>query len=386
MPITGTYIDIPFASSGSVTAVPDAVQGDGSVSFTQGYGPNYELPQGSPGALNVENVKMNYLFNLLTTTTQNWQQFTTASWITHAENGGSAFSYAKYALVLYTDGHVYESLVGSNTTDPVNDGINWTIVDSSNQRITLGSDKTFYISTTGNDTTGNGTSGTPWATLNKAWTTLANSYDLNGNTATIQMADGTYTGLNVTLPINGFVIINGNSVTPTNVVVSGGSSSAIAVYGTNGPTNITVQNFQVLSTSQNGLFAENWGYIKIGVGMVFGTCGIAHIASDGTSQITVANGYTISGNAAYHWYCIYQSIIYINGKTITLTGTPAFSTAFAFSSECSTIDCASITFSGSATGSRYSASTNGVITTSGGGSTYLPGNSSGTTSTGGQYV
>jgi hypothetical protein len=44
-----------------------------------------------------------------------------------------------------------------------------------------------------------------------------------------------------------------------------------------------------------------------------------------------------------------------------------------------------VTYSGAATGSRYGAALNGVIQTNGGGATYFPGNSAGSTSVGGQY-
>lgn len=132
MPVTSqTYIDIPFAASGSVTQVPDAVQGDGSVSFSQGYGANYTLAQGSPGSLNVEEVKMNYLFNLITTVLQKYQQQTIAPWIPTAANNGTPYPYSQYSLVMYTNGIAYISLVNSNTVLPGSDSTKW-------QPITLG--------------------------------------------------------------------------------------------------------------------------------------------------------------------------------------------------------------------------------------------------------
>ena len=44
------------------------------------------------------------------------------------------------------------------------------------------------------------------------------------------------------------------------------------------------------------------------------------------------------------------------------------------------------TFVGSATGARYSVALNGVIQTTGAGASYLPGNSAGSSATGGQYA
>ena len=389
MPITGTYIDIPFASSGSVTPIPDGIQGDGSVSFTQGYGPNYVLPQGSPGALNVENVKMNYLFNLLTTTTQQWQQFTTAPWITHAQNGGSAFSYSKYATVLYTDGHVYESLVNTNTTDPVNDGVHWVIVDSSNQRIALGANTTFYVATTGNDSTGNGTSGTPWLTIQHAINVLNSKYDLAGYTATINVADGTYTTpIVLTTPFVGGsvknVVINGNSVTPSNVIIS--TTSADCINVSNIGVSIYVQNLKLQTTTGGScLFAQYGGTIWY-KNIVFGACAANQISAFAGSPVLADGNYSISGSAQCHINTNGSSQVSTGSVTVTITGTPAFSIAFASVGTTSVYGAQSATFSGSATGVRYVLASNGVIYTNGAGATFLPGNSSGTTATGGQYV
>ena len=133
MPVTGqTYIDVAFASSGSTTQVPDAIQGDGSVSFTVGYGANYTLAQGSPGSLNVEEVKMNYLLNLITTVLQTYQQQTIAPWIpSAATSNGSPYPYSQYSLTRFTNGIAYISLVNSNTVLPGSDSTKW-------QPITLG--------------------------------------------------------------------------------------------------------------------------------------------------------------------------------------------------------------------------------------------------------
>lgn len=76
----------------------------------------------------------------------------------------------------------------------------------------------------------------------------------------------------------------------------------------------------------------------------------------------------------------------LDGITVTLSGTPAFSVAFATASRAGVVQVNANTYSGSATGTRYAASTNGVIfTNTGGSATYLPGNGAGTTATGGQY-
>jgi hypothetical protein len=73
--------------------------------------------------------------------------------------------------------------------------------------------------------------------------------------------------------------------------------------------------------------------------------------------------------------------------TITLSGTPAWASAGCAAGDCGTIFfIGGSAFSGSATGKRYNAVSNGVVDTQGGGASFIPGNSAGATATGGQYL
>jgi hypothetical protein len=56
----------------------------------------------------------------------------------------------------------------------------------------IDTDTTLYITTGGNDSTGDGTSGNPWATLSKALTWLSDKIIENTTTVTIEIDDGTY--------------------------------------------------------------------------------------------------------------------------------------------------------------------------------------------------
>jgi hypothetical protein len=75
-------------------------------------------------------------------------------------------------------------------------------------------------------------------------------------------------------------------------------------------------------------------------------------------------------------------VIVIAGRTLTLFGTPAYSTVFANSATLALISCYSMTFVGTATGKRYDVIQNAVINTNGAGVNYLPGNVAGTSSSG----
>ena len=104
---------------------------------------------------------------------------------------------------------------------------------------------TYYIATTGNDTTGNGSSGNPWATISKAHTS-ASSGD------TIICKDGTYTwvsqtftkSLTIQAQNNGLAIFDGAAASvnwTVNTIIT------LSIVG------IVFQN-SILSVADNGFF------------------------------------------------------------------------------------------------------------------------------------
>ena len=115
MPISG-YFDIPFAENGDLNAIPDATQPSGTVSYNQGFPVLYSTPVAS-GGYNVPRTAINQALNDITTAIQFQQQGNAAPFITTTMNGGTPYSYSKYALVLYS-GVVYQSLVNSNADTP----------------------------------------------------------------------------------------------------------------------------------------------------------------------------------------------------------------------------------------------------------------------------
>lgn len=255
-------------------------------------------------------------------------------------------------------------------------------------RIKLTANTTFYVATTGNDSTGTGlVVGSPWLTVQHAINVLLANYDLAGFTATISVADGTYTSpVAISAPFTGAGSVNivGNTGTPSNVLFSTTSASAVtvsngAVIGLSG---VKLQT----TTSGSGVFALNGGKILCNGPLVFGACSAAHIFADVLSTITISANYTINGAAPIHWWSEDSSVIFARALTVTLAGTPAFSSQFALARTVSAIHCDGNTFSGSATGTRYEADANGVIQTAAAGATYLPGSTSGATATGGQYI
>jgi hypothetical protein len=273
------------------------------------------------------------------------------------------------------------------------DGTSFEINSSygSGQRALLTANTSFYVSTTGNDSTGNGTVAAPYATIQKAWNVISENYDLNGYAATIQLEDGTYTptvGLNAYLTPpgapGGGITINGNSTTPSNVLIA--PTSGICFQGQEGAV-FTIQNLKMQSSVGAALVsASNGALIFLGSGLIFGLTTGPHLVAEEGGFILGGAGYTIAAGASAHAQAFGGGIIYIVGFTITLASTPAFTTAFALATLNASLDLSLNTFSGSATGVRYILASNSVLNTNGAGTSYLPGNASGTTATGAQYV
>lgn len=127
------FFKVPFAVSGDVSPIPDAAQVDGSISYTQGYGLDYELdPVTDPDAKRIERDKMNALFFDITSNLLQYQLWGAPEFVTTAQNGGTPVSYGKGAYVLYDAGAglaLYGSLVANNTVLPGSDATKWLAAD-----------------------------------------------------------------------------------------------------------------------------------------------------------------------------------------------------------------------------------------------------------------
>lgn len=254
----------------------------------------------------------------------------------------------------------------------------------------LSGNLTLYVSTTGSDSNNGLTIGAPFLTIQHAWNVLVGNYNLNGFTATIQLADGTYgAGLVASTMPGGVtsvtaITINGNSGTPANVIINAsGSGACLEAIG---PCGFVAQNMKLQSAANGNLLAaNNSGFIQF-QNIVFGATTANHIATAYAGSVIAIGNYSIVGGAASHWSATGGGTITVQNNTLTITGTPAFSFAFAAGGTTGSITVTGETFSGAATGIRYVVDGNAVIYTNGSGATYFPGNAGGTTSHGGQYI
>jgi hypothetical protein len=92
---------------------------------------------------------------------------------------------------------------------------------------------------------------------------------------------------------------------------------------------------------------------------LYGACTAAHLGADSRSTITVVGSYTVQGNSGNHYRTSSGAGIFVandgNPLTVSIIGTPSFSSAFALGTTLAYLSCPSskVAFAGSATGVRY---------------------------------
>lgn len=252
----------------------------------------------------------------------------------------------------------------------------------------LTADRTYYVRTDGSDSN-NGltnTAGGAFLTVQHAIDVVA-ALDISIYDVTIQIASGTYsTSVNLLkAPVGaGSCIIIGDETTPSNVLIS--SSGQFCFQGdSKSGNNWQLRGMKLSGASIGAMFIQLCAISF--QNLDFGTNTLYHIFAGSGAAVSATGNYTISGSVANHWGAFDGGLIAVQARTVTLTGTPAFSSAFATSSRVATIACNANTFSGSATGKRYQALSGGVIDTLASGTeTYLPGDTLGTVASGGKYV
>ena len=259
---------------------------------------------------------------------------------------------------------------------------------SGGPREVLSANRTYYVRTDGSDANTGlaNTAGGAFLTIQKAIDVVFGTLDLYGFNVTIQVGDGTYTaGASIATPQvgKGTVTVQGNAASPGNVIVN--TIGADAFYVARGAA-LTVNDMELRVTGAGyyALDADQGGFINF-QNIRFGAANWHMVARDG-GHIVATGDYAITGGGAGHQNSQSGATIRDIGHTITITGTPNFSTAFASVQLGAALLAAANTYSGSATGSRYKLASNGVIYTNGASATYFPGDAAGTTATGGQYT
>ena len=260
-------------------------------------------------------------------------------------------------------------------------------------REVLTANRTYYVRTDGSDSNTGlaNTSGGAFLTIQKA-IDVAVALDLSIYDVTIQIGAGTYSSVGNELKSivgSGKIIIVGDETTPANVTVTQtgsptNSQGCFYAFGVQGIYSLRGMKLTSATAAGYGINISGGSRVEF-QNMNFGAITIYHVRAVDGATLEVTGNYTISGGAVGHVVAS-SSIVRCQSRTITLSGTPAFSGQFANATAAGYYIASILTFSGSATGPRYSATLNGVINTAGGGASYFPGDSAGSTATGGQYA
>lgn len=248
----------------------------------------------------------------------------------------------------------------------------------------LAANTTYYVSdSAGSDTTGDGSSGAPWKTIQKAINHVS-GLDCGTYDVTISVAAGTYAPFTLKSFLgSGMAKVQGDVSTPTNVVVSSTSGPAVAGTAVQGTWTIAGLKITTSGSGSHGIYLFGApGNLTIDR-CRFSACVSSHIVALSGAVIFLLD-YSIDGStgtASYHAYAAGGSIR-CDARTITGSGSPAFGNGttggFAYADRAGLVYWVGATFTGfgSAAGRRYYASLCGVLMTGGTGGSF-PGNVAG---------
>lgn len=113
-----TYIRTPFAENGDKTTIPNDNPPDNTVSYDQGFGPEYDLdPVTDPNAEDIERGNFNSLLNNTTGNIQFWQTRLFPDWVPAADNGGTPIQYG-IGMVVNHNGLTWIAIENNTTQEP----------------------------------------------------------------------------------------------------------------------------------------------------------------------------------------------------------------------------------------------------------------------------
>lgn len=140
------FIRFPWATTGDKVEPPFPTDPGGAASYSQGFGPNYELPNTNPNYEPVPRDLTNGLYFDITDNIRQYQLNGAPEWHPATDNGGVAISYPINAIVRWND-LVYRSLIANNTVEPGTDATKWAVSGVAQQATTAVTGITRYATT-----------------------------------------------------------------------------------------------------------------------------------------------------------------------------------------------------------------------------------------------
>lgn len=258
----------------------------------------------------------------------------------------------------------------------------------SSSREVLAADLLLFVRTDGNDanTGRDNTAGSAFLTIQRAFDELV-TIEQNGWNVGIIVAPGTYAEGGAVIytqnPAGGGIYLYGDAGAPSSCVISG--TGTLFEFSGN-DTHFFIEGFKLVSSASHAIVAGAGALVEVSA-MEYGACAAGyHLYAKEGGTIFRVNDDEITGGALAHMRAANGGRIY--GETLdttALSGTPAFSVAFAVADSLGLITDTR-TYVGSATGPRYNVSINAVIDVNGASETFYPGDAVGVKSGGGQYI
>ena len=238
-------------------------------------------------------------------------------------------------------------------------------------------------------------------TIQGAYNNLVKNYDTRGFATFISFNNTDTQGLvvGITWTGGGQLVIKGpgNGTTAPTIGIDTTASGQPAInIGAPLPAILVLQDLYL--AGQYGIEMLSPGQVQVRGPVNFGPVTQSHMfVNDTGASIFCYNeigsgggiGYTISGGGVAHYNASAGTIVCAN-LTVTLTGTPAFTVFAQVANSGGALLAPSMTYSGAATGQRYSVLINGSINIGlsancAPASTYFPGSTNGACLSGGQY-
>jgi len=256
-------------------------------------------------------------------------------------------------------------------------------------RPALTADRIYYVRKDGSDSnTGLAdTAGGAFLTIQRGIDVIY-QLDFFGYNVTLYVRAGTYTeslrclgtipGSSPTPTLTGdatpaaFYII-GDETTPANVFIDVANDYGFRAMG---GALVSIRGFKFRTTTSGDCINASLHSTLYHANCEFGACAGAHISAFDNSAVYTFENYKISGGAVLHYHASNVGMIQSYFNTVTLTGTPAFSTAFGGAGQNGTLRVGS-TFVGSATGPRRLIHHLALNDVGGASDPYYPGDSAG---------
>jgi hypothetical protein len=297
-------------------------------------------------------------------------------------------------------GQLWLNTIDDNTTNPDAVGAVGWIAIITQAAVKPSAVIDFYVNgAIGNDANDGlaNTVGHAFATLQGAVNSITSKY-IALYQAVLHVSDGTYAGVSIGPSAVANWSLVGNTAIPSSCLISATNTSnnkGRAVYVSGGSASVALDGFiyqsyfeNVVSNGALVTFSGSCGFNAptsafIGLGAYYG------------GRIVLCGSHTYTGAFSSFIFASNSALILVGDSdgitnrplTLTASGTPSFSGAFAGCTAGGSLRFypGLVTFAGSATGPRYAATLNGTIDTNGAGASFLPGTLGGGTSTGGQY-